>query len=66
MLGWKKRWSLLLPLSLPFFLWATYMAGPVSNFRYMEPLIAMYPVWISMVLQPGRWLDKGGATCQNP
>lgn len=65
-LGWKKRWSLLLPLSLPFFLWATYMAGPVSNFRYMEPLIAMYPVWISMVLQPGRWLDKGGATCQNP
>ncbi|MDO4989001.1 MAG: DUF6020 family protein [Eubacteriales bacterium] len=63
-LGWKKRWSLLLPLSLPFFLWATYMAGPVSNFRYVEPLFAMYPVWISMALQPGRWLDKGGATCQ--
>ena len=42
------------------------MAGPVSNFRYMEPLIAMYPLWISLALQPGRWLDKGGATCQNP
>ena len=65
-LGWKKRWSLLLPLTLPFFLWATYMAGPVSNFRYMEPLITMYPLWISMALQPGRWLDKGGATCQKP
>ena len=65
-LGWKKRWSLLLPLSLPFFLWLLYLFGPVSNFRYMEPLIAMYPLWISLALQPGRWLDKGGATCQNP
>ena len=64
-LGWKKRWILLLPLTLPFFLWATYMAGPVSNFRYVEPLMLMYPIWIAMALQPGRILDReGGANWQ--
>lgn len=60
---WKRRWRLLLPLALPFFLWATYMAGPVSNFRYVEPLMTMYPLWIIMALQPDCWLE-GGTLCQ--
>ena len=58
-IGWKRQWRLLLPLSLPFFLWLTYMAGPVSNFRYMEPLITMYPLWIGMALQPRLWMNSG-------
>ena len=35
------------------------MAGPVSNFRYMEPLITMYPLWIGMALQPRLWMNSG-------
>lgn len=28
-------------------LWMTYLLGPVSNFRYAEPLMLLYPVWFA-------------------
>lgn len=28
-------------------LWMTYLLGPVSNFRYVEPLMLLYPVWFT-------------------
>lgn len=33
-----------------FFLWLTYMAGPVSNFRYIFPIYAVYPFLLHLML----------------
>jgi hypothetical protein len=43
----KKKEKLL--LFLPgLFLWLTYMAGPVSNFRYIFPIFCMYPFYVAL------------------
>ena len=33
------------------FLWLTYLMGPVSSFRYIEPLLLTYPVWFALSLE---------------
>lgn len=38
-------------LFLHFFLWLTYMAGPVSNFRYIFPIFVAYPFFMFLVLR---------------
>lgn len=47
----KKEKALLIPIMPAFFLWCTYMLGPVSNFRYMFPIMVLYPLFIAIVLQ---------------
>ena len=37
-----------------FFLWLTYMAGPVSNFRYIFPIYACYPLFFYLALVESR------------
>ena len=57
----KIRWIMpILPLLL---LWMTYLLGPVSNFRYMFPIIISYPIIVMVVLQNGvleKKTPKGG------
>lgn len=59
----QRKWILpVLPLIL---LWMTYLLGPVSNFRYMFPIIISYPVIAMLVLQNRRLEDKQeDGTCQ--
>ena len=42
----------LLILALPFLLWFTHMAGPISNFRYIFPLFILYPLFLVLILEP--------------
>lgn len=51
----KKRYRGLLNLVLPFLLWATYLLGPVSNFRYILPIFMLYPFFVLLIAQ-----------CRNP
>ena len=37
-----------------FFLWLTYMAGSVSNFRYIFPIYACYPLFFYLALVESR------------
>lgn len=46
----QGRKKLVLALLPGFFLWLTYMAGPVSNFRYVFPLFLQYPLLLAAVL----------------
>lgn len=46
----QKRNKLVLALLPGFFLWLTYMAGPVSNFRYIFPLFIQYPLLLAISL----------------
>lgn len=50
----RKRFRELLVLCPSLFLWLTYMAGPVSNFRYIIPLFLLYPLLAACGFQPGR------------
>ena len=47
----KNRRDMLLPLLPAIGLWCTFLLGPVSNFRYMYPIIVLYPVYIALILQ---------------
>ena len=47
----KKRYRGLLNLVLPFLLWATYLLGPVSNFRYILPIFMLYPFFVLLIAQ---------------
>lgn len=42
-----------LVLFIPFFLWLTYMAGPVSCTRYMFPIMALYPLITAITIHAG-------------
>ena len=44
----KEKILILLP---SIFLWLTYMAGPVSNFRYIFPIFALYPLILGLMLK---------------
>ena len=45
-----RRYKLILVLLPMIFLWLTYIAGPVSIFRYVLPLFVLYPLILSLTL----------------
>lgn len=46
----RSRLEKTLILFIPFFLWLTYMAGPVSCTRYMFPIMTLYPLILSVTI----------------
>jgi len=46
----KKKRVCIIPLLLPITLWFTFIFGPVSNVRYMYPLIAAYPLYLAVIV----------------
>jgi len=42
------------------FLWLTFMAGPVSNLRYILPILVQYPLLFAFALQPAA-VEHGNA-----
>lgn len=45
----KRAFALgMLPVIL---LWMTYLLGPVSAFRYIEPLLLTYPIWFALSVE---------------
>lgn len=49
----KKRKALIAPLVPVFLLWCTYLLGPVSIFRYVFPIMVLYPLLSVLILQSG-------------
>lgn len=45
-------------LAVPCFFWLTYIAGPVSNFRYIIPLFCLYPLLLAFIFQSGRFFGS--------
>lgn len=50
----EGRWKRAIPLLPLVLLWMTYLLGPVSNFRYMFPIIISYPLILMLVLDKER------------
>lgn len=50
----QERKNMVLVLLPGLFLWLTFMAGPVSNFRYILPLFMQYPLLLIVLLQHGQ------------
>lgn len=50
----KKRKAAYLAMLPGILLWMTYLLGPVSSFRYIEPLMLTYPIWFELGLEGGR------------
>jgi hypothetical protein len=48
-LMFKKKSRLISVFTPAALLWVTYMAGPVSNMRYVFPLFVLYPVLLALV-----------------
>ena len=48
---YKKRYKYVLTLVPMLSLWLTYMAGPTSNFRYIFPIIVLYPILILFIFE---------------
>lgn len=46
--GIKKRKAALTAGVFSILLWMTYLLGPVSSFRYAEPLLLTYPLWAAL------------------
>ncbi|MBQ9122789.1 MAG: hypothetical protein IJY10_04765 [Lachnospiraceae bacterium] len=53
----QKKYNLIIPILPPIFVWCTYLLGPVSNFRYMFPLVVMYPILLAL-LQPSAFEEE--------
>jgi hypothetical protein len=49
LLFYKKKKQQMLLILPGMFLWLTFMAGPVSNFRYIFPIFCLYPLYIALV-----------------
>lgn len=47
----KKEGKKALVLLPAICLWVTYMAGPVSNFRYIFPIFVLYPLILGMIFE---------------
>ena len=47
----NKRKEVILAIMPCILLWMTYLLGPVSSFRYVEPLLLTYPVWFTLGLE---------------
>ena len=46
--GMSKRKAAVSVVGLSILLWMTYLLGPVSSFRYAEPLLLTYPLWFAL------------------
>ncbi len=46
----KREYRKIIVFLPAFFLWGTYLFGPVSNFRYIYPIFVLYPLFIALVL----------------
>ena len=46
----RRRPEKALILFIPFFLWFTYLAGPVSCTRYVFPMMVLYPLIVCVLL----------------
>ncbi len=55
---YNKKYILIAPAILMIGIWLTFLLGPVSNFRYMFPIITLYPLYFGILLQPGLLHDK--------
>jgi hypothetical protein len=45
----KKKTQQVILLLPGLFLWLTFMAGPVSNFRYIFPIFCLYPIYMALM-----------------
>lgn len=50
----KQKKKLILILLPSLLIWLTFMAGPVSNFRYIFPIFIQYPLFAAIALQPSK------------
>lgn len=60
MLKAKRRARLCLILLPAVLMWLTFIAGPVSNLRYVYPILAAYPLYFALVAAPDRFLKSDG------
>ena len=51
-----KKYETVIPVVL-LLLEATYMLGPVSNYRYLYPMYIMLPVYFSMTVRKATDID---------
>lgn len=51
LLVYQKKHTLILSILPAFFYWCTFLLGPVSNFRYVFPIIVLYPLYVAFLLQ---------------
>lgn len=54
----KRKGETVLIFLPSFLLWFTFMAGPVSNFRYIFPIYIQYPLFVAVICQSGRLLPQ--------
>lgn len=47
---YKKQYKQIIILLPMLFLWLTYIAGPISIFRYVFPLFCLYPLLLSLMI----------------
>lgn len=52
---YKKHYKQILMIMPMMLLWLTYIAGPVSNFRYIFTLFALYPLIISLIFNSSKF-----------
>lgn len=45
----QKEKTSVIPLLPALFLWCTFMLGPVSNLRYLLPIVVLYPLYIAII-----------------
>ncbi len=55
---YKKQYKLVYCLLLVILFWLTYLLGPVSNFRYIYPIICMYPILCSVIVDTYKFKSK--------
>ena len=54
----KKEREGIIILAPQLLFWLTYLAGPVSNFRYIFPLFILYPISFALIFDPHSMLKK--------
>lgn len=54
----KKERKGIVILAPQLLLWFTYLAGPVSNFRYIFPIFILYPISFALILDPHSMLKE--------
>ena len=56
----KKQREAVFVLLFPLLLWITFIAGPVSNCRYIFPLILSYPIFFALLINSNKIVNKQG------
>lgn len=46
----RKEKNAMIPFLPAVFLWCTFILGPVSNLRYLLPIVVLYPVYLVLIL----------------